>query len=83
LELANGFHELIDPQEQRQRFVRDQQARGARGQVQAPLDERLLAALGAGMPDCAGVALGFDRLVAVAIGAERLTAAMAFAGDSV
>jgi lysyl-tRNA synthetase class 2 len=81
LELANGFHELLDPAEQRQRFTHDNQARGARGQRQAPLDERLLAALGAGMPDCAGVALGFDRLVAVALGAERLGVAMAFADD--
>jgi lysyl-tRNA synthetase class 2 len=46
------------------------------------LDERLLAALAAGMPDCAGVALGFDRVVAIALGAPRLADAMAFCIDT-
>jgi len=78
LELANGFHELANAAEQRARFTQDLATRQARGQVQPPLDERLLAALQAGMPDCAGVALGFDRLVAVALGAARLSEAMAF-----
>jgi lysyl-tRNA synthetase class 2 len=81
LELANGFHELASPREQRARFDRDLGARHARGQVQRPLDENLLAALETGMPDCAGVALGFDRLVAIALGAERLAQAMAFTID--
>jgi len=78
LELANGFHELADSAEQRARFTHDLQLRHARGQALAPLDERFLAALDAGMPECAGVALGFDRLVAVALGAKRLTDVMAF-----
>jgi lysyl-tRNA synthetase class 2 len=82
LELANGFHELASPREQRSRFNQDLGVRGARGQVQAPLDENLLAALEAGMPDCAGVALGFDRLVAIALGADRLADAMAFSIDN-
>jgi lysyl-tRNA synthetase class 2 len=56
--------------------------RGARGQVQPPLDERLLAALESGIPDCAGVALGFDRLVAVALGTARLSEAMSFSIDN-
>jgi lysyl-tRNA synthetase class 2 len=52
------------------------------GQFQPPLDERLLAALRSGIPDCAGVALGFDRLVAVALGAARLSEAMSFSIDN-
>ena len=82
LELANGFHELAQPQEQRARFTRDLTLRRARGQVQPPLDENLLAALEQGLPDCAGVALGFDRLVAVALGAQGLADAMAFNIDN-
>ena len=78
IELANGFHELANAREQRARFVQDLATRRARGQAEIPLDERLLAALQAGMPDCAGVALGFDRLVAVACGAGRLSEVMAF-----
>jgi lysyl-tRNA synthetase class 2 len=82
IELANGFHELANAAEQRARFNGDLAVRGARGQVRPPLDERLLAALRSGMPDCAGVALGFDRLVAVALGAGRLSEAMSFSIDN-
>jgi elongation factor P--(R)-beta-lysine ligase len=82
LELANGFHELTAPQEQRARFEQDLRVREARRQIQPPLDENLLAALEAGMPDCAGVALGLDRLVAIALGADRLADAMAFTIDN-
>ncbi|HXP67508.1 MAG TPA: EF-P lysine aminoacylase EpmA [Steroidobacteraceae bacterium] len=82
LEVANGFHELVQPKEQRARFVEDLALRAARGQVQSPLDENLLAALEAGMPDCAGVALGFDRLAAIALGAGRLAECMAFSIDN-
>jgi elongation factor P--(R)-beta-lysine ligase len=82
IELANGFHELVNAGEQRARFDQELTLRRARGQVQPPLDEHLLAALAAGMPDCAGVALGFDRLVAIALGAPRLADAMAFSIDN-
>jgi lysyl-tRNA synthetase class 2 len=82
LELANGFHELAAPKELRSRFNQDLGVRRARGQVQPPLDEHLLAALETGLPDCAGVALGFDRLVAIALGADRLADAMAFTIDN-
>jgi lysyl-tRNA synthetase class 2 len=78
LELANGFHELTQAAEQRARFGQDLGMRAARGQVQAPLDENFLAALQSGLPDCAGVALGFDRLVAIALGKDTLADAMAF-----
>jgi lysyl-tRNA synthetase class 2 len=82
IELANGFHELANPAEQRARFLLDLATRRARGQVEPRMDERLLAALEAGMPDCAGVALGFDRLAAIALGASRLSEAMAFSIDN-
>src|SRR3984957_5761080 len=82
VELANGFHELANAGEQRARFDQDLTLRRARGQVQSPLDERLLAALAAGLPECAGVALGFDRLVAIALGVPRLSDAMAFTIDN-
>jgi elongation factor P--(R)-beta-lysine ligase len=82
LELANGFHELAQPQEQRARFTHDLALRSERGQVQAPLDENFLAALESGLPDCAGVALGFDRLAAIAIGANRLSDAMTFSVEN-
>ena len=82
VELANGFHELANAGEQRARFTLDLNLRRARGQIQPPLDEHLLAALAAGLPECAGVALGFDRLVAIALGVPRLSDAMAFTIDN-
>jgi len=78
LELANGFCELADVEEQRRRFVAANARRVDNGLAPLPLDERFLAALAAGLPDCAGVALGFDRLVMVAAGAERLDEVVAF-----
>lgn len=78
LELANGFRELGDAAEQRRRFEQDQATRRRRGQPLRPLDERLLAALAEGLPECAGVALGFDRLVMAAHRLHSLEAAMAF-----
>ncbi len=81
VELANGFHELGDALEQRRRFTQDLQKRQQRGQRLAPLDEKFLAALDAGLPDCAGVALGFDRLVMAALGLPSISGAMAFPVD--
>jgi lysyl-tRNA synthetase-like protein GenX len=78
MELANGFHELADAGEQRRRFEADRHRRRARGQASVPIDTRLLAALEAGLPDCAGVALGFDRLVMTACGARRIEEVLAF-----
>lgn len=78
IELANGFHELGDPDEQRRRFELDNQARAAQGLPTVTLDERLVAALAAGLPDCAGVALGFDRLLMIAAGKDSLQEVMAF-----
>ena len=81
VELANGFHELADADEQRARFERDNARRAARGDVQPPLDARLLAAMGHGLPDCAGVALGVDRLLLAMTGTNGLAGVLAFPFD--
>jgi elongation factor P--(R)-beta-lysine ligase len=79
IELANGFHELGDATEQRSRFERDPRDRARRARPAVPIDENLLAALEHGLPDCAGVALGFDRLVMCAVGAKHIDEVLAFA----
>jgi lysyl-tRNA synthetase class 2 len=63
VELANGYHELTDAVEQRQRFIEANQMRTALGKSQLPLDEHFLKALEKGIPNCSGVAVGFDRLM--------------------
>lgn len=78
VELANGFHELADAAEQRRRFEHDLSTRGERGLPAVPIDEHLLGALAAGFPDCAGVALGIDRLVMIALGASSIDEVIAF-----
>jgi elongation factor P--(R)-beta-lysine ligase len=78
IELANGFHELAAAVEQRARFAADLQERERRGLPRHPLDERLLAALGAGLPACSGVALGFDRVLMLAAGAADIREVLPF-----
>ena len=78
LELANGYHELVDAAEQRARFVRDGQVRAARGLPAVPLDEALVAALEHGLPSCAGVALGVDRLLMALLDTDRIADVLAF-----
>jgi lysyl-tRNA synthetase class 2 len=78
-ELANGYHELTDAAEQRSRFERDNQRRRARGLAEMPIDEHLLAALAAGMPECAGVALGIERLLMAMLGTTDIRDVLAFA----
>ena len=78
LELANGYHELGDADEQRMRFERDLSVRGQRGVAAPPVDEHLLSALRAGLPDCAGVALGVDRLLMAMAGSDGIAATLAF-----
>jgi len=78
IELANGFHELASATEQRARFEHDIAQRRRLGRPVATLDERLLAALEAGLPDCCGVALGFDRTLMLAAGTERIDAVLPF-----
>ena len=78
MELANGFHELDDANEQRRRFEQENQLRLQAGLVAMPLDEHLLAALEQGLPDCAGVALGFDRLLMLIAGQTDIAAVLSF-----
>jgi lysyl-tRNA synthetase class 2 len=78
VELANGFHELTDADEQRRRFCDDLSQRHARGLPAVALDERLLAALEHGLPSSAGVALGFDRLVMLACGVNDIADVIPF-----
>lgn len=76
-ELANGYHELTDAQEQGRRFDRDIMLRSQRGALHVPMDTRLISALGS-LPDCAGVAMGVDRLMMALLEAESLTDVVAF-----
>ena len=80
IEVANGYWELLDAQQHRQRFAEDLAQRAARDLPQPPLDSQFLAAITSGLPPCAGVALGFDRLVMLAVGANELDAVLAFRG---
>ena len=81
VEIANGYHELTDPGEQRRRFEADLEARRRLGLPEVPIDERLLTALEHGLPECAGVALGIDRLLMVAAGTRVLSDVVAFPVD--
>lgn len=81
LELANGYHELLDATEQRARFERDHAVRRERGDVLPPLDEALLGALESGMPACSGVAVGIDRLLMAMLGTGRIADVLAFDFD--
>ena len=83
IELANGFHELADANEQRSRFESDLERRRAMGVKQVPMDENLLAALDSGIPDCSGVALGLDRLLICLTGADHIQEVLAFPVDRV
>lgn len=78
LELANGYHELADDAEQHARFEHDIAVRHARGQALPPPDQRLLAALEHGLPGCAGVALGVDRLLMALQDTDRIADVLAF-----
>ena len=81
IELANGYHELRDPQELRRRFAAANRQRATDGKATLPENSRLLAAMDGGLPECTGVALGFDRAVMLAAGAKSLAEVMAFPID--
>ena len=81
IELCNGYHELTDPAELRLRMDVESQRRVAEGLSPLPVSSRLLAAMDAGLPACAGVALGFDRLLMLAVGATAIAEVIPFAFD--
>jgi lysyl-tRNA synthetase class 2 len=81
IELANGYHELLDANILRRRNAAANAARAVDGKPQLPIESRLLAAMDAGLPPCAGVALGFDRVVMLASGAKSLAEVLAFPID--
>jgi lysyl-tRNA synthetase class 2 len=78
IELANGFYELADAEEQRRRFEHEQLVRAEAGLAAIPFDNRLLASLQYGLPDCSGVALGLDRFIMLAVGATSIAEVIAF-----
>lgn len=81
IELANGYHELADTDEQRRRFEQVNAERVADGRPALPIPEALLVALEQGFPDCTGVALGFDRLAMLATGATTIDEVLAFPAE--
>ncbi|MFW2371669.1 MAG: EF-P lysine aminoacylase EpmA [Gammaproteobacteria bacterium] len=83
LELANGFYELTDANEQRQRFEQENRHRFAKGMPEMALDENLLSALDQGMPECSGVAIGLDRLLMVLSGKSHISEVLSFPLDRV
>ncbi|GAA5105377.1 elongation factor P--(R)-beta-lysine ligase [Orbus sasakiae] len=78
VELANGFKELVNAKEQRARFERDNQERLANGIPAQVIDEYLLAAMEAGLPECSGVAVGLDRLIMLALKQQTISQVMSF-----
>jgi len=81
LELANGYHELLDPKEQEKRFIQDNVLRAEQGLAQKPVDQYLLAAINQGLPPCSGIALGFDRLMMLALSCARIEEVIPFGFD--
>jgi lysyl-tRNA synthetase class 2 len=81
IELANGYHELLDADVLRLRSQMLNTSRHLAGKPLLPEESRLLAAMDHGLPPCSGTALGFDRLVMVATGAKSLREVMAFPID--
>jgi lysyl-tRNA synthetase class 2 len=78
IELANGYYELTNPQEQKRRFIEANQMRESLGKEPLPIDENFLQALEKGLPDCCGVAVGFDRLMMLRNNVNSISEAIPF-----
>lgn len=78
IEVANGYRELSNAAEQARRFAADRDFRARLGRPDVAPDQRLLEALGHGLPDCSGVAVGFDRVVMLLLGLPTLQEAISF-----
>jgi elongation factor P--(R)-beta-lysine ligase len=81
VELANGYHELLDADVLRRRNVETNTLRAVDGKPSLPIESRLLTAMDRGLPSCCGVALGFDRVVMLAAGAATIQEVLAFPID--
>ena len=81
LELANGFHELTDADEQLSRFQQENAQRLRAGKEVSRIDENFIAALRSGLPDCSGVAMGLDRFLMVLTGATSIDQVLSFAWE--
>ncbi len=82
LELANGFHELCDVSEQTQRMKTENIIRQQQNKPMLDLDERFLAALAHGLPDCSGVAIGFDRVCMWVLAKQHISEVMSFTAEN-
>lgn len=82
IELGNGYHELTDPNEQRSRLHEQNSIRALMGKEKLPIDERFLAALEKGLPDTCGMAIGFDRLLMLKLGATTIHSITALPWDA-
>lgn len=78
VEIANGYNELLDADELQQRFIEDNKQRQAEMKPQIAIDYNLLAAMKAGLPECSGVALGFDRIVMLALNKQDIQSVQSF-----
>jgi elongation factor P--beta-lysine ligase len=78
IELANGYQELTDHDQQAARFAQDLQLRKSRRKQVLPPDQRLLAALNEGLPDCSGIAIGLDRVLMLLAGAKHIDEVLSF-----
>ena len=81
MELANGYQELTDASEQFRRFLQESELTAGRGEEAVPIDKNLVSALSHGLPRCAGVALGVDRLLMSCLKLDRIDSALTFAAD--